>query len=1354
MLFAACLANAVESGSVAFKNITVENGLSDKSVMSIYQDRNGYVWIGTRDGLHRYDGANLLTYKSTPFSQQTLTASYISSITESSEGHLWIGTDGGGVNIFDPVEESFSRSDLQSSTSAKRSTRAWRVLRTSKNQLLVATLGGGVTLFSDELKELQHFEFSPSNRNTVSSDYIEAIAETPFGDYMFGTDGQGMDLYMPGTAQFKHFTHDSANPHSLPNNDVTEILVSSNGNVWVGTDGGGLARFDLESEKFYPIELIDQLGNPVVSVMALAESKGNILWAGTWNQGLFKIELDTDRITQFTHDSSRNNSLVDNRIWDLFVDRNENLLIGTHFGLSILPVKEKSFNSYSLGVKNKPRVLSIASRKNGEIYVGTDGLGLLSASAADLSKLNKVREIEVDSISALMFDDKDRLWLGSYNQGLFRMDLEKHILTRQDLDSELAVERINSIFQDSSGRVWVATSGDGLYRYPNGDDLTVSPRSYNKSSGITNLNVSVIYEDSQRRIWIGSYGGGLYLYNELDDSFSNLGHDRQNEQSLSHIGVTSILEVLNGELWVATYGGGITRLSNFESLKDIKFNHFFEGNGLLSNVVYGLIMDQFGDVWMSTALGLNRFDSKAQKFVSYGYEDGISSNYFNAGAYHKTVDNKIYFGSNQLVELTEFHRHSDGAQNAPILNSISFLSTGKKVNIHGNELKSIEVNHRDNGFFLSFANLDFISSKNTEYSYLIDGFSDKWISLGDKNEILISGLAPGRYSISVRSRTFGSNWVTSNDVLAIVIHPPFWKSTWFSLILLSVVASFLYAVYQLRFVAVRKHNKELQNEIDSRQKLEKSLVLNKLAVDSASNGVSIIEYKDGEFIVLECNLAFAKIFQLKKDRVLSRSLEEITLSTFNKRISTDDIQRTINQNQYEFERNLRYADGSNIILKFSISRIQNGEKDKQYMLVMDDVTKIRKKTREKFIVAKRRVMEQEAIIRLATSIALEEFTFEQAAKYVTKIVTQILDVERVSIWLYSTNKKSIECVCMYLRKDKKYQSNMVLNQSDFPNYFEALKSERVIEASDIEKHPATSEFTELYARPHNIKSLLDAPINVVNGVLGVVCIEQTKRIKNWKEDEINFAKELADQMAKIWLKQESKSLSEQLLQSQKMKTIGTMASGVAHDFNNILTPILGSIELIDKDPSSSKTGKRLERIRKAANRAKNIVQQMLDLSRTSRHLEKERIDISKIILESTDFVKVSAPKRIQFLIENQEDLFVYGNSTKFNQLLVNILINAVHAVEERGRIKVVSRKFVEAQQSYVSITIEDDGHGMSSDFLKTIFEPFVSTKVKGLGTGLGLSVALSIVSEMDGTIDVTSRPNVGTKFTIILPEYK
>jgi signal transduction histidine kinase len=124
------------------------------------------------------------------------------------------------------------------------------------------------------------------------------------------------------------------------------------------------------------------------------------------------------------------------------------------------------------------------------------------------------------------------------------------------------------------------------------------------------------------------------------------------------------------------------------------------------------------------------------------------------------------------------------------------------------------------------------------------------------------------------------------------------------------------------------------------------------------------------------------------------------------------------------------------------------------------------------------------------------------------------------------------------------------------------------------------------------------------------------------------------------------------------------------------------------------------------------------------------------------------------LIENQEDLFVYGNSTKFNQLLVNILINSVHAVEERGRIKIVSRKCVDAQQSYVSITIEDDGHGMSSDFLKTIFEPFVSTKVKGLGTGLGLSVALSIVSEMDGTIDVTSQPNVGTKFTIILPEYK
>jgi len=1352
------LAKAEVDQSSVFKNLTVSDGLSERTVTAIYQDKTGYIWIGTRDGLLRYDGEKFITHKAIPFSKFSLSASYISSIAETKDGNLWIGTDGGGVNVFNPKRETFEHIRPDRGQALIHSDRAWYVYVASDQDVWIGTLGGGLSRIDSDLTYAEIFRHSPEHKNTISSNYIEAISQAKDGTILIGTDGNGLNLFQSNSESFVTYKHEPSDEKSLQHNDVTEILTTKDGTIWVASDGGGLSQFDLKSRTFSKFELIDYRGEKVKSIMALAEGADNTIWVGTWNHGAFKIDIKAGQVTNYIHDINRENSLLDNRIWDIFVDREQNVFIGTHYGLSILPAASKLFTSTSLQTKanktNKNRVLSIAKRNDGRVFVGTDGNGLVYTDEPNKHKLVGLNGVDIELISALLFDQNNNLWIGSYSSGLYNLDFSDNKLNQIDLGDLENSQRVISLYQDTKTRLWVGTSGGGLYRIDSIENPDKKQYYFSNQQGLVDLNISVIFEDSKKTIWVGTHGGALHKFDESTQEFTNIPHNPSNEQSISHISITSIAETSNGELWVGTYGSGITRISNVHNLSPLKFTHFHERQGLLSNVVYSVLVDENNNLWMSTALGIASLDTVEEKFESFSFEQGITNIFFNAGAYHKSDDGFMYFGSDDLVSFKPEALAKNEVKKTPIINSVNFLNSKDKINIYGTEIDAIEVPYNDNNIVLSFSSLDFSKQAKRSYAYKLFSKNENWIELDNNSEAVISELSPGTYNISVKSRAGSTDWVESRDILKIVVKPPFWSTNWFLSFVLFVIFFSGYLFFYFRMKAIRTHNENLQAEINTRKAIETSLQLTRLAFDSSNNGICLVDYEADDLVIFDCNVAFARVFDKAKSELEKASFLKLIKSKSTINIGINFIINKANDDKCEFEITFDKQVDHYRALKLNVSKIYSSDADNRYIVVADDITELRLRAKERFEKSLRRVREQKAIIDIANVLSEPESDFENVIRYACKSVAEILNVERVSVWFFTSDKRAINCVCLYINSSKEFQISSHLVQSDFPEYFKAISSERVIEAFDIESHPATLEFTHSYSKPNNIKSLLDAPISIVDGVLGVLCIEQTNVPKNWLDDEVAFACEVADQLAKFWLKKEGESLSEQLIQSQKMETIGTMASGVAHDFNNILTPILGSIELIDKDPTSPKNKKRIDRIKNAATRAKNIVQQMLDLSRANKKPIMEIIHLEKLVEESLDLVSSSAGRDIEIVSSIEPGIKVWGDSTKLNQVMVNLLMNAIHATAEKdvkGIISIKGAKLTDKDGGVILISIEDNGCGMTKEFSNTIFEPFVSTKGKGFGTGLGLSVAKNIINEMKGTIIVFSEVNLGSRFEIKIP---
>ena len=811
---------ALTGQTTRFERLSLEEGLSQVSVADILQDKKGFLWVGTQDGLNRYDGYEFKIYKNDVDDPTSISDNWQVALYEDRAGIIWIGTLNGGLNRFDPKTERFIsfRHDENDPYSISHD----RILsiHESKSGVLWVGTQNGLNKFDPATEKFTNFHHDKSNSNSLIHNRVLTIYEDQEQNLWIGTK-EGLDKFDPLKNQFIHFQHDSTNPDSLSHNRVVSIYEDDMSVLWVATDGGGLNKFDSKTETFthfrHDSTKPNSLSNDNVKVIYKASEHS--IWVGTYGGGLNLFDLNTESFKHFRHDETALNSLSDDRVLSIVEDRTGIFWIGTKgAGLNKLNPSTSNFQHFKANNKdpyslNANSLSSIYITQREDVWIGTINSGLNKYNPltqrfsqfihddADPSSLN------LGAVTAVYEDSNNVIWAGTYGGGLHKFDPVTesfvHFIHDENDPDSLSNDRVWFIYEDSKNNFWIGTSA-GLNKYDRNtghfqhfikDDSNINSLSYNA--------VNNVYEGPDGILWFSTFNG-LNRYDATTDSFTRFLHDDANSNSLSSNLIWSVHGDSSGVIWIGTAGGGL----NIFYPDTGKFKHYREKQGLANDNVYSIVNDNLGNLWLSTNNGLSKFDPKTETFKNYTVNDGLQSNEFNAGAYARSEKGELFFGGVNGLNRFFPENIKEDAQ-APIVVITDFLLFNQTVPLQYNDensplsvtiadTHSLRLNYQQSIFSFEFSALHFAVPKNNKYAYKLEGFDQNWITTdASKRFATYTSMPAGEYVFRVKASNKDGVWNEVGTSINITIMPPPWQTWWayllYSLIIIGIIAQYIHA---------------------------------------------------------------------------------------------------------------------------------------------------------------------------------------------------------------------------------------------------------------------------------------------------------------------------------------------------------------------------------------------------------------------------------------------------------------------------------------------------------------------------------------------------------------------------------
>ncbi|MBD3225270.1 MAG: GAF domain-containing protein [Caldithrix sp.] len=753
-----------------FDHLTIEDGLSQSSVYTILQDHRGFIWIGTQNGLNRYDGISIkIYYKNAKGDSSSVNDNWINDLVQDEDGFIWIATSGGGINSYNPSTEKFHYY-IHNSTEPKSisSDRVTVCFVDSKNNLWVGT-DKGLNRFDREKKQFIRYRHNPSNPSSISGDIIKTIYEDHQGFLWVGTAHSGLNRLDIKANTFTHFNHNADDHTSLSANDVTDIYEDTSNTLWVGTVNG-LNKLNRQNFRF--TRYISDPENPhsvshnnIKSI--LCDDQGR-LWIATYGGGLNLYDFTMDRFINYKHDGNNPSSLGNNFIWCLYEDNAHNLWLGTNDGVDKTKERRFAHIQYHPGKKH--------SLSNNFIW-------------------------------AVHEDRQGNIWIGT-NDGLNRYDPKpkriKHYFHDSERENSLSNNKVLSITQDQRGYLWIGTRDGGLNRLNTRTGI-FKHFGYQdgERAGLSDNNVYCLYEDSAGNLWIGT-DIGLNKYDPATGKFTHYVHDENDPSSLGYNRVRAIYEDHSGILWIGTSNG----LNKF-IVREQTFITYTVEDGLPNNVIYGLLPDKQDNLWLSTNRGLCRFNPKTGKVKSYGINDGLQSYEFNGGAYCKANDGYFYFGGvNGLNRFKPSTIHSNPYIPPVYITGLNIFNKPFQADSSILIKESITLNHTQNYLTFQFASLDYTNPDQNQYQYKLDGFDQQWTQSSNLNIASYTNLDPGAYVFKVKGSNSDGIFNETGAELNIIITPPFWQTWWFRIAMGILVMLAVFLLYRYRVNRI-KHQREL-----------------------------------------------------------------------------------------------------------------------------------------------------------------------------------------------------------------------------------------------------------------------------------------------------------------------------------------------------------------------------------------------------------------------------------------------------------------------------------------------------------------------------------------------------------------
>ncbi len=797
-----------------FINFSSKDGLSSNTVNAILKDTLGYMWFGTDDGLNRFDGVNFKVYRYNSRDSTSLRSNTITALCEDKSGNLWVGTNQ-TLSLYDRKKDAFINYNINGG-------KPIRSLCVDYQGNVWAGTYLGLYKFNPRTGVSKAYR-SEGLVGELQSNTVICVFEDSRRRLWAGTNG-GLHLYKKETDNFLNYQHsDVAN--SIADNSVRSVAEDANGNIWAGTKNG-LSKLLPDGKSFQNYRYSETDKNTIGNnrVMVIVPDNWGKMWIGT-EDGLNIMDLSSKKVFRIASDSRRKFSLTGRVVRSIFIDNTGIFWFGTQlagvnkYDSNIAFFNLRQSNPLDPSGLSAPIVTSFAEDPSGDIYVGTDGGGLnlyyRKSGLFDRVSLSETRETETLAIQVMERVDNE-LWIGTYQKGLYVLNIVtgsvKHY-SKGDQPTDLSNDDIFCIKKDSKGYVWLGTNGDGIDRYdPASGEFTRFKRTTANLSEKLPLNgyIRAIEEDKFGNIWIGSYGTGLAVYNPVYRSFKVFNPDNSN---IPAINVLSIHEDRNGAIWVGTAGSG---LSLFDR-KDNKFVTYSEGEGLTNSVIYKILEDEFGKLWLSTNKGISSFDQRTQKFKNYSYKNGLQQSAFILGSGLKTSKGELFFGG--LEGFNFFHpRELKANRNIPSL-LLTDLKISNQSVVPGEDAvikedisiaKEIRLDYKQN-FSLDFAAMNYTSPQDNRYSYKLEGFDKDWNNVGTEHSAVYTNLDPGEYTFRVKAKSDDGLWSTPEKLIKIHVKPPLWRTV-YAYVIYVAVFGFIIGLMRYRGIQKLKNKFALERE--------------------------------------------------------------------------------------------------------------------------------------------------------------------------------------------------------------------------------------------------------------------------------------------------------------------------------------------------------------------------------------------------------------------------------------------------------------------------------------------------------------------------------------------------------------
>jgi ligand-binding sensor domain-containing protein/signal transduction histidine kinase len=821
--------------SITINAVAPPEGKTFLHITGIVQDKQGYMWFGSKKGLYRYDGYNFISYKNDPLTLNSLGNNSLECLAMDSSGILWIGSFGGGLDRFDPITERFTHFRHDTTNEGSLSNDTVTAILTDRKGVLWIGTSGGLDRLDPTTNKFVHHQYAVNDPASLSFNEVRTIYEDHQGTLWIGTgspypgggwspDDGGLNKMDAKTGKFTRYLHHPGDPHSLINNKVAAIFEDSKGIFWIGTAGDGLHTMDRASGSFerheYDPSSPEKLSRPPLNkyvvwdhIRFIKEDASGAIWIGTSDAGINRYDPQTKKIKYYKSilktPEFLGDRFDDQSSWAAFSSRDGIFWISTIVG-NLLRIDPFDRNLPFISVANK--VNSLYEKQPGQLWIATENKLILRDD-----KSGKESTPYPNGVFIKIFEDRQGdLWVGTLG-GLHMLNQKQDITSYLHDDkngASISDNFVLSIYEDKQSNIWVGTVR-GLDLLNKKDRTFIHYKPFPKDADRFGQNIiTSILEDKEGKLWVGSMGaGGIHQLNRTNGSFKNY---------LNGTEVRSIYQDSGGEVWVATNDG--LYLYNVSSDIFTRFVDPSSSRGIEN--VRSIIEDNDKNLWIGADDGIIKINAQRSETTLFGKNYNVDS---LTTACLKDKDGKLYFGAETGYYVFD-PRQLKSSSKSPqvILSGLRIADEAIKPG-HNSPLaeplfttSEIRLPYNYNVFSIDFIAIDYTNPQDNRYLFMLENYDDTWRQAGSDRRASFYNVPPGKYIFKVKAANGDGLWAEKS--LVITITPPWWRTWWAysAYALLFILAAYGVHRYQREKVVRAERERSRTKELAQAKEIERA----------------------------------------------------------------------------------------------------------------------------------------------------------------------------------------------------------------------------------------------------------------------------------------------------------------------------------------------------------------------------------------------------------------------------------------------------------------------------------------------------------------------------------------------------